>query len=179
MATQRDQKSDLSPRKVAEQLKEEGKERLERGKAGAADQVDHVANALRNAGDELGGQSTLGNYANQFAGSIGRLGQRLRDSSVEELAGDLQATARRNPTMFLMGGVALGFVLARLVKASSTPDESNSDDQYDFAGDGPSDASNEWSDEAASSSTARIESSNLSKSGSSPADMPSSQQRGE
>jgi len=131
MATKRDPRSDLSPRKVAEQLKQEGKERIERGKASAADQVDHVATALKSAGDELGGRSALGNYANQFAGSIGRLGQRLRDSSVEDLAGDLQATARRNPTMFLLGGVALGFVLARLLKASTAESEEFEEDQDD------------------------------------------------
>jgi hypothetical protein len=127
MATQRDPRAGGSPRKVAERLKEEGKERLERGKETAAEQVDHVANALKSAGDELG-QSTFGNYANQFAGSIGRFGQRLRDSSVEDLAGDLQAAARRNPTMFMLGGLALGIVLARLMKASAPEEEYDEDD---------------------------------------------------
>lgn len=136
MAIPRDPKSELSPRKVAEQLKQEGKERIERGKASAADQVDHVATALHSAGDELGGQSTLGNYANQFAGSIGRLGQRLRDSSVEDLAGDVQATARRNPTMFLLGGVALGFVLARLLKATTSDSEEYQDSEAELEDEG-------------------------------------------
>jgi hypothetical protein len=144
MATQRDPQSDLSPRKVAERLKEEGKERLERGKSTAADQVDQVANALRTAGDELGGQSAFGNYANQFAGSIGRLGRRLRDSSIEDLASDMQMAARRNPAMFVLGGLALGIVLARLVKAS-TPEshayESDFDDDFDELSGGEASAS--------------------------------------
>ena len=131
MATQRDSRSDLSPRKVADRLKDEGKQRLERGKATAADQVDQVANALKNAGDELGGgQSTLGNYANQFASSIGRLGSRLRDSSIEDLTADMQAAARRNPGLFVLGGLTLGIVLARLVKASS-PEMEATDEDYD------------------------------------------------
>ena len=124
MDTPRDARADLSPRKMAEHLKEEGKERLERGKASAADQVDQVANALKNAGDELGAQSALGSYANRFAGSIGDLGRRLRERRIEDLAVDMQAAARRNPTMFLLGGLTLGIVLARLVKAS-TPQDSD------------------------------------------------------
>lgn len=130
MATQRDTRSDLSPRKVAERLKEEGKQRLERGKTSAADQVDHVASALRSASGELGGQSPIGNYANQLAESIGRFGTRLREGSIEELASDIQAAARRNPTAFVVGGLALGVVLARLVKAAAPETEA-----YDYEGD--------------------------------------------
>ena len=130
MATQRDTRSDLSPRKVADRLKEEGKQRLERGKSTAADQVDSVASALKSAGDELGGQSTLGTYANQLADSIGRFGSRLRDGSIEELASDMQAAARRNPTLFVAGGLALGIVLARLIKASA-PETETYEGEYD------------------------------------------------
>jgi hypothetical protein len=123
MATQRDTRSDLSPRKVADKLKEEGKQRLERGKTTAADQVDQVANALKSAGNEFGTQSPLASYANSLADSIGRLGNRLREGSIEDLASDIQLAARRNPTLFVAGGLALGIVLARLVKAAS-PEES-------------------------------------------------------
>jgi hypothetical protein len=123
MATQRDNRSDLSPRKVADKLKEEGKQRLERGKTTAADQVDHVANALKSAGNELGTESPLATYANSLADSISRFGNRLREGSIEDLASDMQLAARRNPTLFVAGGLALGIVLARLVKAAS-PEES-------------------------------------------------------
>lgn len=124
MATQRDTRSDLSPRKVAERLKEEGKQRLERGKTSAADQVEQVANALKSAGNELGTQSPLATYANQLADSVGRFGARLREGSIEDLATSMQRAAQRNPTLFVVGGLALGIVLARLVKASATEDDS-------------------------------------------------------
>lgn len=123
MAMQRDTGSDMSPRKVAERLKEEGKQRLERGKTSAADQVEHVASALKSASNELGSQSTLGSYANQLADSIGRFGTRLREGSVEALASDMQAVARRNPALFVVGGLALGIVLARLIRASASETE--------------------------------------------------------
>ena len=125
MATQREsgKAADLSPRKVAERIKEEGKSRIERGKSTAADQVDSVANALKSAGNELNASPTLASYANQLAGSIEQFGTRLREGSVEDLANDIQRAARNNPTMFIAGGLALGIVLARLIKASTTEDE--------------------------------------------------------
>jgi len=132
MATQRDTRSDLSPRKVAERLKEEGKQRLESGKTSAADQVDHFASALKSAGDEFGGQSTLGTYANQLADSIGRFGTRLREGSLEDLASDMQAAARRNPGLFVVGGLALGILLARVVKASAPETETYEGDYDDL-----------------------------------------------
>jgi hypothetical protein len=159
MDTPRDARADLSPRKMAEQLKEEGKDRLERGKAGAADQVDQVANALRNAGDELGTQSALGSYANRFADSIGDLGRRLRERRIEDLAVDMQAAARRNPTMFLLGGLGLGIVLARLVRAS-TPQDSDyeaesftGEDEFGTLGEGS--GSGGWTTDLESSTNTR------------------------
>jgi hypothetical protein len=127
---QRDTRSNLSPRNVADRLKEEGKQRLERGKTTAADQVEHVASALKRASSELGGESTLGSYADQLADSVGRLGSRLRQGSIEELTRDIQAVARRNPGLFIAGGLALGIVLARLVKASA-PEGETYEGEYD------------------------------------------------
>jgi hypothetical protein len=125
MATQREsgKAADLSPRKVAERIKEEGKSRIERGKSTAADQVESVANALKSAGNELNASPTLASYANQLASSIGQFGTRLREGSVEDLASDMQRAARNNPTLFIAGGLALGILLARLIKASTTEEE--------------------------------------------------------
>lgn len=130
MAMQRDPGSDLSPRAMADRLKEEGKQRLERGKSTAADQVDSVANALKSAGRQLGGQSALGGYTNRLAESIEKLGTRLRHGSIEELTSDIQAAARRNPTLFVVGGLALGVVLARLVRAAA-PEGDTYEGEYD------------------------------------------------
>jgi hypothetical protein len=69
----------------------------------------------------------MSSYANQLAEGIGRFGSRLRDSSIEDLAADLQSAARRNPAAFVLGGLALGIALARIVKASAPPS-----DRYDY-----------------------------------------------
>lgn len=125
MATQRDpNRPELSPRNVAQRLKDEGRQKLAQGKSSAADQVDGVADALRRAGDELyRNQPLLAEFANRMAAGVGRLGARLREGSIEELAHDVQAAARRNPALFIAGGFALGIVLARVVKASTAVDE--------------------------------------------------------
>jgi hypothetical protein len=74
---------------------------------------------LKSAGGEFGAQSPFATYANSLADSIGRFGHRLREGSIEDLANDMQLAARRNPTLFVAGGLALGIVLARLVKAAA------------------------------------------------------------
>jgi len=125
MATQRDpNRPERSPRNVAERLREEGKQKLAQGKSTAADQVDNVARALKRASNELDRiQPLLGAYATQLASAVGRLGARLRESSFDELVNDAQAAARRNPTLFVVGGLALGVVLARVIKVATAADE--------------------------------------------------------
>ncbi len=131
MGTQRDSGSDLSPRNVADRLKEEGKQRLERGKSTAADQVDSVANALKSASHQLGGDSRLGSYTDRLAQNIEHWSSRLRHGSIEELADDIQAAARRNPALFVAGGLALGVVLARMVRAARPGNELYYEGEYD------------------------------------------------
>ena len=50
---------------------------------------------------------------------VGNLATRLREGSIDELVDDTRALARRNPGLFIAGGLVAGFVLARFVKASS------------------------------------------------------------
>jgi len=109
---------------MAEQLKAEGKQKLEASKSSAAKQVEQVANALKNAGSELDrNHSTFAVFANQLASSIGSFGTRLREGSIEDLASDVQRAARRNPALFITGGFAVGVILARVLKASAVERE--------------------------------------------------------
>lgn len=121
MAMQRDpNRPELSPRNVAQRLKEEGKQKLAQGKSTAADRVDSVAHALQRASDELDrNQPFLAEYTNRLASAISRFGTRLREGSIEELVSEAQAAARRNPALFIAGGFALGIVIARAIRAST------------------------------------------------------------
>src|SRR5690606_18374993 len=97
----------------------------------AADQIDEVARALNRAGEQLNeSQPTIANYAGQIASSVSRLATRLRDGNMDDLLGDTRELARRNPGMFLAGGVARGFALSRFLKASGQSGQS-----MDYSGD--------------------------------------------
>jgi hypothetical protein len=104
---------------ITDRLKEDGKQKIESSKRSAADQIDQVAQALNRAGEELNqSQPTLANYASQFASTVSTFANRLRDGNMDDLISDTRELARRNPGMFLLGGVALGFALSRFLKAS-------------------------------------------------------------
>lgn len=104
---------------LTDRLKEDSKQKIESSKRSAADQIDQVAQALNRAGEELNqSQPTLANYASQFASTVSTFANRLRDGNMDDLISDTRELARRNPGMFLLGGVALGFALSRFLKAS-------------------------------------------------------------
>jgi hypothetical protein len=117
MATERDPSAKGG---IANRLKQDSKQKIETGKRSAADQIDQVAQALSRAGEELNqSQPTLANYAGQIASSVSTLATRLRDGSIDDIVTDTRELARRNPGLFLLGGVALGVALSRFLKASA------------------------------------------------------------
>lgn len=105
---------------AAREVTQRGKQRLETRKSAAADQVEQLASAVDTAAGELRDQdNTLAHYAGELASGMDRFAENLRTRSIDELAGDVQALARRNPTAFLLGSVALGVALSRFLKAST------------------------------------------------------------
>ena len=104
---------------LARQLKQDGKARLESGKRTAADQIAQIAEAIDAAGAHLDrDQPTISSYAARLADGVGNLAHRLRDSSLEDLGQDIRNLASRRPGLFLLGGLALGIALARVVRVS-------------------------------------------------------------
>lgn len=118
------------PREDARRLKEKalgaareagqrGKSQLEARKGAAAEQVQRLAGVVERAAGDLGQEDgSLARYASELAGSMNRFAEGLQNRSVDQLMGDVQSLARRNPALFLLGSVALGVVLARFLKAS-------------------------------------------------------------
>jgi ElaB/YqjD/DUF883 family membrane-anchored ribosome-binding protein len=88
------------------------RERLARG-------IEQVAGSLRQTGDALNehDQSLAGEYAQKTAGQVERVAGYLREHSVDEMVGDVQDFARREPALVLGGAFALGFLAARFLKA--------------------------------------------------------------
>jgi len=102
------------------QIADSGRRQLEQGKDAAADQVQQLAQAVNDAAGSLRqGNGSLAGYANELASGMQRFSQSLRDRSLDDLVAETQDLARRNPTTFLLGSVALGVALSRFMKASA------------------------------------------------------------
>jgi hypothetical protein len=105
---------------LADQIKQDGRQRIEQTKRSAAGHIESLAEALDSARARLDqDQPTLAAYAGRAATGVSNLATKLRDGNVEELLEDTRALARRNPALFLAGGVAIGFALSRFLKASA------------------------------------------------------------
>ena len=106
---------------VAQDVKRQGQEQFEARKQTAADQTEKLAGVVDRVSEELKGQNqeSLADYAGQLAGSMKNFADNLRQRNLDELVNDTQQLARNNPTLFLMGSVAVGIALSRFLKASS------------------------------------------------------------
>jgi len=108
------------PRGFAQRLREDGRRTIEQRKRSAAERVNGIAEAIERTGAQFTEtEPTLADLAKRVAGTVGNLATRLREGSIDELVDDTRALARRNPGLFIAGGLVAGFVLARFVKASA------------------------------------------------------------
>lgn len=87
----------------------------------AGEQVSAAADALRRVGSQLReeGREAPARSATQVAQPVERLGRYLTEADGQRILGDVERLARRRPWVTAVGGAALGFVVARFVKASS------------------------------------------------------------
>ena len=118
--------------RLARQAKEEGKARIDDFRGTAADKVDQLTQGVKAAASELdqgGDLGDLSGHISDLAGGMARLSQGLREKSADELVRDVNRLARNNPALFLAGGVALGFTLTRLLRASTQAAGGHQDDE--------------------------------------------------
>lgn len=90
----------------------------------AAEHVHGLAEALREAAQNLGQREEIigSRYLEQAAGGLDRISDMVRRREPEEIAHDVMSFARRRPAIFLGTAAAAGFMLARFLK-SSPPDQ--------------------------------------------------------
>lgn len=101
-------------------FKNDGRRRIESGKQAAAEQMEDLADALDVAGSHLDvSQPALARYATRMADGVAGVAKRLREGNLEGLTSEARALANRNPGMFLLGGAALGVLVARFLRASA------------------------------------------------------------
>ncbi len=98
----------------------------------AAQSAVTVAQALRQTGQELRGreQGAVAQYVDRAAEQVERFSGFLQNRDVNQIVGDVERYARRNPTVFVGGAFALGLLAARFLKSSSQPDQGQMGGQY-------------------------------------------------
>lgn len=117
----------------AADLKQEGaqaaRQQAESGKQRAAQELDSLSEAVDKAASALSEEDKegLASYVHQASEQMSQLSRRLNERSLDELTNDVKRLARRNPTAFLLGSVALGFGLSRFLKAA--PPETRHDER--------------------------------------------------
>jgi hypothetical protein len=118
---------------TAEQAKQRAQEATEQARGRVRDEVDRrsteageqatsVADAIRQASQQLReqGNDQAAKPMEQAAQRVESAGQWLRDSDGDRILHDVEDFGRRNPLAVAAGGLAIGFALSRLLKASST-----------------------------------------------------------
>jgi hypothetical protein len=104
------------------QAREKLREQVDQRTTQAGDRVGASAADVRSVADELRrqGKETPAKYAEQAAERAERLGGYLKDSDGDTILRDVEDFARSKPWAVAAGGLALGFVASRLLKASSS-----------------------------------------------------------
>jgi hypothetical protein len=115
-----DQASDKTAQ-LAGQVKEQAMPAVQGQKQRAAESLGTTAEALRRTSQHLRDQDqgTVARYMDQAAERVEQFGGYLRGRDLNELVGDAEQFARRQPGLFLGGAFVLGLFGARLLKSSS------------------------------------------------------------
>jgi cytosine/adenosine deaminase-related metal-dependent hydrolase len=111
---------------VVEKAKQAGQQQLETGKQTAASQAEKVAAVVEQASSQFKEQNlqTLADYTSEIGSTIKSFSESLQNRSVEDLLKDVQSIARRNPTAFVLGSIAVGVAISRFFKASAERQQS-------------------------------------------------------
>ncbi len=101
-------------RSAAESLLEEQKRQI-------ADRVSGIARALQSAAQPLHESQShvIAGYLEEAATQVDSLSRTVRERQWGELVADTEDFARRQPTWFVLGAIATGFVVGRLLWAST------------------------------------------------------------
>jgi ElaB/YqjD/DUF883 family membrane-anchored ribosome-binding protein len=98
------------------------RDQVNRRSSEAGERVQSTAADVRSVADELRrqGKDTPAKYAEQAADRAERLGGYLHEADGDRILRDVEDFGRRNPWAVVAGGLALGFMTSRLLKASSS-----------------------------------------------------------
>lgn len=101
-------------RAAAQSLANEQKYRAAQQVANAAEAIEQAAQSL-----ERSDNPAAAAYTREAAESVGRLSRAIGDRSWGEIGTDIETFARRQPALFALGAVGLGFLAARFLAPPS------------------------------------------------------------
>jgi hypothetical protein len=109
-------------RRATGQARDRVRDQVDQRSTQAGEQVGQHASDLRDVAEQLRGQGKDGpaKIADQVAERAERAGSWMKHSDADRILGDVEDFARSNPWAVAAGGLALGFVTSRLLKASSS-----------------------------------------------------------
>lgn len=119
-----------------QEVGEEARKKAEAGQQHAAEEANTLSEAIDAAAANLDDNDRhgLASYAREMSGLLTKAASQIEDRSIEELAHDAKRLARNNPSMFMLGSVAVGFGLSRFFKASAEHqhhDDSDASHRYE------------------------------------------------
>jgi ElaB/YqjD/DUF883 family membrane-anchored ribosome-binding protein len=106
---------------AAGQAKERMREQVDQRSTQVGERVSSAAQDARSVGEQLRqqGKEQPARLADQAADRAERLGGYLKESDGDRILHDVEEFGRRQPWAMVAGGIALGFVASRFLKASS------------------------------------------------------------
>jgi len=109
-------------RQATGQARDRMREQVDQRSTQAGEQVNQHASDLRDVAEQLREQGKEGpaKIAHQAADRVERAGSWLKESDADRILGDVEDFARSNPWAVAAGGLALGFMASRVLKASSS-----------------------------------------------------------
>ena len=107
---------------VTGRAREQVRDQVNRRSSDAGERVQSTAADVRSVAEELRrqGKAAPAKYAEQAAEKAERLGGYLHEADGDRILRDVEDLGRRNPWAVVAGGMALGFMASRLLKASSS-----------------------------------------------------------
>jgi hypothetical protein len=106
---------------AGQQARDRVRDEVDRRSTEAGEQAGSTAEALRQASHRLreDGNEPVAKGMEQVAQRVESAGSWLRDADGDRILRDVEDFGRRNPLAVVAGGVAVGFAVSRLLKASS------------------------------------------------------------
>lgn len=116
---------------AAEHVRRQTQQNFDQTRQQAASGLDALVDAADAAAESLDehDQQGLSRYVTEIADSVASLANSLRHKSVDELVHDVESIARKNPTLFIAGSLAIGLGIGRFARASAKGHHSGKNDE--------------------------------------------------